>query len=32
MLRGDPLVEMGPVAPPDELRQKYPPDANEEIP
>jgi phosphate transport system permease protein len=32
MLRGDPLVEMGPVAPPDELRQKYPPDATEEIP
>lgn len=32
MLRGDPLVEMGPVAPPDELRKHYPPDANEEIP
>ena len=32
MLRADPLVEMGPVAPPDELGQLYPPDPTEEIP
>ncbi len=30
--RGDPLVEMGPVRPPDELALRYPPAPNEEIP
>jgi phosphate transport system permease protein len=30
--RGDPLVEMGPVRPPDDLALKYPPAPNEEIP
>jgi phosphate transport system permease protein len=30
--RADPLVAMGPVAPPDELADRYPPAPNEEIP
>jgi len=30
--RADPLVEIGPVVPPDELALKYPPAPNEEIP